>query len=153
MGVRIEAGMDVINAHANDDHIEWVESETSARPLKHRARQFVLATGGILGGGFDSNMDGCVWETVFDLPLAIPQKRNEWFHASFLNPAGHPVFHGGVAVNDQFQPIKADKTPVFDNVWAVGSTLAYCDPIQERSLEGISIVTGMVAGQAITNQK
>ncbi|MCP5100976.1 MAG: glycerol-3-phosphate dehydrogenase subunit GlpB, partial [Chloroflexi bacterium] len=73
----------------------------------------------------------------------------EWFNASFLNPGGHPVFNGGVVVNEQLQPIKPDNTPIFDNLWATGNMLAYCDPIQERSLEGLAIVTGIAAGNQI----
>jgi len=135
-----------------EGEVVWVESETSARPLKHRARHFVLATGGILGGGIETNGNGRVWESIFDLPLTMPQQRSNWFRASFLNPQGHPLFNGGVRVNGRFQPVKLDGTAVYNNLWAVGNTLANCDPIQERSLEGIGIITGLTAGKAVAEQ-
>jgi glycerol-3-phosphate dehydrogenase subunit B len=149
-GVRVEAGMEIIDFHADNGQIRWVASETSARPLKHRAKQFLLATGGVLGGGFDSAPDGRFWETIFNLPLTVEQDRNKWFRPEFLDPAGQPVFSGGVAVNDELQPVDASGDPVYSNLRAAGSVLAHADPIQERSLEGLSIITGMMAARAIT---
>jgi len=154
MGVRVEVGMEVIGVektavNGTPGSISWVESETSSRPMKHRAKQYVLATGGVLGAGFDSDISGRVWEVVFDLPLTMPQQRNEWFHASFLHPEGHPVFQGGVAVNDAFQPVNEAGQPLYANLRAVGNVLTDCDAIQERSLEGVAIVTGLAAGDAL----
>jgi glycerol-3-phosphate dehydrogenase subunit B len=154
MGVRVEAGVEVINCHTSAANgspgkVEWVESETSARPWRQRAPKFLLATGGILGGGFDSNIDGKVWETIFNLPLTVPQKRTEWFEARFLSETGHPVFNGGVAVNANFQPIDQAGKPLYSNLWATGNLLAQSDPIQERSLEGTAVAAGIAAAQAL----
>jgi glycerol-3-phosphate dehydrogenase subunit B len=155
MDVRVEAGMEVIAsettpANGSPTQIQWIESETSARPWKQRAQKFLLATGGILGGGFNSNLDGRVWETIFDLPLTVPQNRADWFEAGFLSEAGHPVFNGGVSVNQDFQPVSGEGKPLFANLWAAGSVLAQYDPIQERSLEGTAVATGVAAGQALS---
>jgi glycerol-3-phosphate dehydrogenase subunit B len=157
MGVRVEAAMEIIQAETTAAHngepgqVQWVASETSARPLKHRAQNYLLATGGILGGGFNSDHTGRVWEVIFDLPLTIPQERSAWFASSFLSPTGHPVFNGGVAVNKAFQPV-ADGKPIYDNLWAAGHLLANADPILERSMEGAAIVTGVAAGKAISER-
>ncbi len=156
MGVRVDAGMDVIQAgkaslgETAGKEITWVESDTSSRPLKHRARKFLLATGGVLGGGFDSNLDGRVWETIFDLPLTCPRSRSGWFRPAFLDPSGHPVFKGGVEVNRSFQPVDAAGQVLYTNLWVAGSLLAHCDAIQERSSEGVALVTGVAAGRAAT---
>ena len=150
-GVRVEAGMEAIGASTSGrpPRVDWVATETSARPLRHRARYFLLATGGILGGGFASDHTGRVREVVFDLPLSVPQRRNSWFRTSFLDPRGHPVFEGGVRVNDAGQPVDEDGHILYENLWAAGDVLAGADPIQERSLEGIAIATGAAAGQSI----
>jgi len=155
MGVRVEAGVEAINSQATTANgspgiVEWIESETSARPWKQKAPKFLLATGGILGGGFDSNIEGRVWEKIFDLPLTVPQKRTEWFEAGFLSQNGHPVFNGGVAVNKDFQPINSAGKPLYSNLWATGNVLAQYDPIQERSLEGTAVATGIAAGMALS---
>lgn len=152
IGVRVQVNMDVTGFHAQGDRVIWVETETSARPLKHRAKNFLLATGGILGGGINTDHTGRVWEVVFGLPLVAPQKRSEWLRPRFLDPAGHPILSSGVPVNRQFQPVDASGSPVYSNVWAAGSTLAHADPIRERSLEGIAIVTGIAAARHIAQQ-
>jgi glycerol-3-phosphate dehydrogenase subunit B len=153
MGVRIDTGMEALGFTAQDGVIQWVESETSARPLKHRARSFLLATGGVLGGGFNSDHTGRIWETIFDLPLAAPTKRSEWFRPRFLDPAGQPVFQAGVPVNREFQPVNTRGEPVFANLWAAGGLLAHADPLRERSLEGIAIATGTMAAQAVARRQ
>lgn len=148
-GVRVEIGMEAIGFHAEDDRVLWVETATSARPLKHRAARFLLATGGILGGGITSTHTGHIGETVFDLPLTVPPDRRKWFRPLFLDEAGQPVFRGGVAVDDAWQPVDAAGRRVYANVWAAGNVLAHADGILERSLEGIALATGAAAAEKI----
>jgi len=66
-----------------------------------------------------------------------------------LSENGHPVFNCGIAVNTDFQPVDSAGKPLFDNLWATGSVLAHYDPIQERSLEGTAVCTGIAAGLAL----
>ncbi len=149
LGVRVEIGMEGIGFQVEGGEIAWVETATSARPLKHRARAYLLATGGVLGGGFNSDHTGHFWEVVFGLPLTVAQDRAEWFRPRFFDPAGQPVFHGGVAVNDSLQPVDGAGRTVYRNLWAAGGLLAHGDPILERSLEGIAVATGVAAADAI----
>jgi glycerol-3-phosphate dehydrogenase subunit B len=152
LGVRVEIGMEVIGFGHEGSRLRWVETATSARPLRHRATNFLLATGGILGGGIDSDHTGRVWETIFDLPLDAPQQRAEWFRPHFLDPAGQPIFQSGVPVNQHFRPVDEAGDIVYENLWAAGGILANADPIQERSLEGIAIGTGMAAARAVKRE-
>ncbi len=144
---RMDLGLTVTDFSANDGKIEWVSSQASARPVKHRAHRFLLATGGVLGGGFTSDFTGQVQEVVFDLPLDIPQKRSQWFQPDFLSPEGHPVFRGGLLVTGAFRPANADGQAIYDNLWAAGNLLTDSDPVSERSMEGIAIVTALAAVQ------
>jgi len=148
-GVRVEIGMEAVGFHAEDGVIQYVETATSARPLKHRARAFLLATGGVLGGGFDSNHAGRFWETVFDLPLTVPQDRKQWFRPLFLDERGQPAFRGGVAVNDALQPVNDAGGVVYANLWAAGGLLAHADPILERSVEGVAIASAVAAVEKV----
>lgn len=151
-GVRIEANMEVSGFDAQEGRIQWVETATSSRPLRHYASNFLLATGGVLGGGFNSDAAGNVWEVVFHLPLTVPQDRRQWFQSKFLDARGHPIFHGGVEVNEQWQPVDGAGKLVYQNLWAAGGLLAHADPIRERSLEGLAITTGMAAAESVVQR-
>lgn len=153
LGVRIEIGMEVSGFVADGPMIREVQSATSARPLRHFAKNFLLATGGILGGGFTSDYTGHCWETIFHLPLTIPQDRQQWFRHQFLHPQGQPVFQGGVMVNQALQPVDQAGAVIYQNLWAAGGLLAHADPIRERSLEGLAIATGITAATEIINRQ
>jgi glycerol-3-phosphate dehydrogenase subunit B len=148
LGVRADVNMNVVDCHVEGDRVSWVATETSGRPLLHRAKAVLLATGGILGGGIVAGHTGSLEETVLGLPVAGPGDRTEWFRRQFLDPAGHPIFRCGVAVDAAFRPIDAEGRPVYDNVFAAGALLAYADPIRERSLEGLAIATGVAAARS-----
>lgn len=141
-GGRIENGMEAIGIKADDGRVTAVYTATAARPHPHRSQQYILATGGILGGGITTNSDGDVREVVFNLPLTAPAKRVDWFHRDFLDQRGHPIFQSGLTVNEQFQPLNGNNQPVYENVYAAGTTLAHCEVIRERSFEGVALATG-----------
>ena len=70
------------------------------RDRTYRADTFILATGGLYGGGITSDYTGTLRETVFGLPLQTPDRQpDEWFTPQFLGPAGHPIHRAGVRVN------------------------------------------------------
>ena len=149
LGVRVEIGMEVCAFYTTGRRIEWIETETGSRPLRHRALNYLLATGGILGGGIFAHRCGRVEETVFDLPLTAPQTRPQWLRPLFLDRRGHPIFQSGVSVNDHFRPLDHAGAPIYDNLWAAGAILAHTDPIRERSREGIAITTAYAAANAV----
>ena len=152
-GGRVEANMTAVEFHAQDGAIQWVATATSARPLRHTARAYLLATGGILGGGINTDAQGRAWEVIFDLPLALPltlpTARAQWFRPGFLDPAGHPIFQSGVAVNADWQPVDAAGQPIYANLWAAGNLLAHADSLRTRSHEGLAVVTAAAAVAAI----
>ena len=152
LGVRVETGMGVCGFGADGRRIQWVESETGSRPLRHSAHNFLLATGGILGGGILGERCGLIREVVFDLPLTAPKARSQWLRPLFLDSRGHPVFQSGVAVDARFRPLDESGAPVYDNLWAAGAVLAQTDPIRERSREGIAIATAYAAARAVARE-
>lgn len=146
-GGRIENGMEAIGAEKENGRVTAVYTAAAARPHPHRAEKYILATGGILGGGIVTNSYGEVKETVFNLPVTAPAKMLDWFHRDFMDSRGHPIYQAGLTVNEQWQPVNGNAEPVFDNVYAVGTTLAHCEVIRERSFEGVALATGFAAAQ------
>ncbi|MGE5139215.1 MAG: glycerol-3-phosphate dehydrogenase subunit GlpB [Rudaea sp.] len=145
LGVRVDLNMNVTGFEAEGDRLLYLESETSARPLKHYADSFLLATGGILGGGIETDHRRNARECVLNLPLVLPD--GNWLAPHFFEPNGHPIFRSGVRVNERFQPLDLAGAPVYRNVFAAGALLSDADPIRERSLEGIALATGFAAGR------
>ncbi len=156
-GGRVETNMKPLEfgtekSKSEKDNITWVATATSARPRRHYAHAYLLATGGFLGGGFNTDHTGRSWETVFNLSLTLPRHRDQWFRPEFLDPAGHALFQGGVQVNHAWQPVDAQGKLVYGNLWAAGNLLAHADAIRSRSHEALAIVTAAAAVEAILVQ-
>ena len=79
-------------------------------------------------------------------------KGNVRRHGIGRTASGQPIFQSGVEVDHSLQPINVDDSRVYANVWAAGALLAHSDPILERSLEGIAIVTATVATESMLFQ-
>lgn len=142
-------GMKAVAATQEDGRVSAVLTEAAARRRMHRSDRFVLATGGILGGGIRANHEGEVRETIFNLPVAAPESRLAWFKRDFLNKEGHPIYQAGLMVNEQFRPLDGSGRPAYENLFAAGTTLAHCEVIRERSFDGVGLVTGYRVGQVV----
>ena len=129
--------------------ISAVYTEAAARHRAHRFDHYVLATGGILGGGMTADHQGQVRETIFDLPVTIPAGRLDWFRQDFMDKEGHPLYQAGIRVNDHFQPVDGEGRPLYSNLYAAGTTLGHCDPIRERAFDGIALATGFSLGKRL----
>ena len=142
-------GMEVIGAHALQDKVVSVTSEAAVRNQQHTALQFILATGGILGGGTTAHHNGYTQEIIFNLPTNTQSDRSTWLYREFFSTNGHPIYKTGIAADRQFRPIDAEGNVIYDNVRVIGSALAHCDPIRERSLEGLALATGYMVGRQL----
>ncbi len=149
-GVRINNGMNAVNAIVQGKRVLQVYTEAAARMKAHPARAFVLATGGFLGGGFVAEYSGAVREVVFNQPLNIPVGKHNWFNTQFLAPDGHPIYRAGLQISSDLRIVLPDGNSVFDNLFVAGGAIGNCDSIRERSLEGIALATGFVAGNMIS---
>lgn len=146
-GGRVLDGMQVASARINGHHVQAVYSEAASRLRGHAAKEFILATGGLLAGGLFAEYSGNTREAIFNLPVKGPTTRNNWFEQEFMSTKGHAIFRSGVRTDSDLRPINVDGLVVFENLAVVGASLADCDPIRERSLEGIALVSGFQAGK------
>jgi glycerol-3-phosphate dehydrogenase subunit B len=137
----------VLRGEARGAHLEAVYSEAAAREQRHTARRWVLATGGVAGGGLRAEPTGELCETALGLPVRAPAGRADWFAQRFLAEGGHPVFSAGVAADSRLRPLDAAGRVVYENVAVAGSAIAGFDPIREGCLEGVAVATGFAAGQ------
>jgi glycerol-3-phosphate dehydrogenase subunit B len=149
-GGRVFEGMQVTSADAEDGYLANLWTEAAGRRKSHPARQYVLATGGILGGGLRAGLDGEIRETALGLPVSPPLRRKDWFQREFLSSSGHPIFQAGITTDGEFQPVDASGNHIYDNLYIAGAALGGGDYIRERSLEGVSLVSGILIGKKIT---
>jgi glycerol-3-phosphate dehydrogenase subunit B len=145
-GGQILEGLQVVNFEQEEESILRVFSAAASRLKAHRAKTYVLATGGILGGGITIDYKGYAKEVIFNLPYNLPSSREAWFNQEFLSTSGHPFHQSGISVNSDFMPVNHNGVPLFSNLYAVGTGLAHSNPIQTRSLEGIALMTGYWVG-------
>ena len=146
-GGHVFDGIQAVSADAEKSRLKVVWSEAAARLKPNRATNYVLATGGILGGGLQAGYDGQVVEMICAVPIQSPENRLEWLHEQFLSPEPHPVFQTGVNVDHNLQPISTDGQIIYKNLYAIGTGLSGGDYLRERSFNGIALVTGYVAGR------
>ncbi|NJM07407.1 glycerol-3-phosphate dehydrogenase subunit GlpB [Candidatus Gracilibacteria bacterium] len=144
-GGRVQLGSKVERAEGGHGQLQFIYSEAAAREQRHRADRYILATGGVVGGGLRGDYGGTLHETALGLPVHTPA-HSAWFDPRFLNDSGHPVFRSGVAVDRTFRPVDEQGAVIYNNVAVVGSALANADAIREGCLEGLAVATGYAAG-------
>jgi glycerol-3-phosphate dehydrogenase subunit B len=148
-GGRVLIGQAVIGAETADGRVEGVVMQAAARPTTHRARSFVLASGGLAAGGIRVDSYGEVKEAVFDLDLAGMSAANgrPRFVPTYLDE--QPLDRVGVPADDRLRPIDTDGGVRFENLLVAGATLAGAAPWREGSGNGLSLATGYAAAEAI----
>jgi glycerol-3-phosphate dehydrogenase len=145
----VSSGMLVSKMSSEGKVIQTVWSEAASRWKPHNARKYVLATGGILGGGIIASNNGYAQESIFGLPVNPPKLPSHRLQNQFLSNEGHPINRAGVSVDLTFHPIDKMNELIYQNLYVVGNSLGSCDPIRERSLEGIALATGFKVGEFI----
>lgn len=146
-GARIQIGFPVIEARVEAGRCASIVTAGSARPHAWHAKHFVLATGGVASGGILAEHDGSVREGIFNLPLTgLPAPGAARFLPGYFE--NHPFNQVGLAVDRDLRPLNGD-APVIANLHAAGAMLACAQPWKEKSGDGISLVTGYCAAEAI----
>jgi glycerol-3-phosphate dehydrogenase len=118
---------------------------TNGRGRLIPADALILATGGLYGGGLDSDYKGNVWETLLNLPVANVPPVEDWFREPLLAGRTQPIHRAGVRTDAQLRPLDADGSPAASNLFAAGRLLAGASPLAEGSTEGIELASGAAA--------
>ncbi|WP_336344745.1 glycerol-3-phosphate dehydrogenase subunit GlpB [Halalkalicoccus ordinarius] len=143
-GVRVEAGNPVVGYDEDDGRITAAYVDRGRRRVPYHAEQVVLATGGLVGKGIDSDREG-VTEPVFDCHVPQSEDRYEWFHDEVFDDQPYARF--GVRVDEDLRPLSSNGKPEFANLRATGAVLGDYDLAREKSGSGVSLSTGLVAGR------
>ncbi|MXV61213.1 glycerol-3-phosphate dehydrogenase subunit GlpB [Natronorubrum sp. JWXQ-INN-674] len=147
-GVRTASGVPVIGYETESEsgetaRIDHVVVDRHGAEIPHRADQYVLATGGLVGKGVRSERER-VFEPIFDCHVPHASDRYDWFVDDVFGEQPYARF--GLAPDRELRPLDADGEPEFANLRAAGAVLGGYDFAAEKSGAGVSLATGYVAG-------
>ncbi len=146
----VHEGIQILSAQTEDHRVVAVCSESAAGKRSYTAREFILATGGMIGGGIQMGYQETPREVIFNLPVTIPE-----VESSLSKSTTHirsPLFNVGIKTNAQLQPLSSNGEIFLDNVTCAGTVLHGGDYVIESSVEGVGLFTGCLAG-AIVSKK
>lgn len=141
-GVQILLDMTATRGIVEGDRVAGIVVPDVVRDRTYRADTYILATGGLYGGGIASDYTGALREAIFGLPLQAPPDGPEgWFGPRFLGADAHAVHTAGVRANARMQPVDAAGRVVLANARVAGRLLAGYDSLAEGSAEGVWLAT------------
>ncbi|WP_374712217.1 anaerobic glycerol-3-phosphate dehydrogenase subunit B [Symbiobacterium terraclitae] len=170
-GVDLALGARAVRAEVENGRVRAVVCEGPGGQVTYEAEAYVLATGGLLGGGIAA--EGLeVREPLFGLRVATPGSSGQaparrdssgedaprqeqgstrqaaaprdpscWADADFLPAGGHPFVRVGVPVDEELRP------EGLANLFVCGRTLAGYAPYAEGCGGGVAVATGGAAGR------
>ncbi len=141
-GVNLYWGKEVYSVEKSADLIEAVTLAGAGRATRVQGNAFILATGSFISGGLYAAME-TAGETVFDLPVYLPGRRDIWFDDDFFAP-GHAIEKSGICVDRSFRPVDSQ----IGNLFVCGSILAFSEVMKYRCGHGMAIATGVAAANA-----
>ncbi|QSG15414.1 glycerol-3-phosphate dehydrogenase subunit GlpB [Halapricum desulfuricans] len=143
VGGNFESGNPVVSFDGQD-RVETVYVDKQDARIPFSAEQYVLATGGLVGKGVESDREH-VYEPIFDCHVAHSEDRYDWFDEDVFGD--HPFAGFGVDPDPELRPLDGSGSPEFENLRAAGSVLGGYDFAAEKSGSGVSIATGYHAGR------
>jgi len=160
-GVTVEQDCTVTGYTAEGGQLTGVTVTDGTAEQVYDADAFVLATGGVATGGIQVRRGrqghAVLREPVFDCHvggLGTHKADGNSQHAR-LSVTGERLFDSqpfervGVETSEQFQPLAADGTVHYENLWAVGECLAGIEPTRRGSRDGIALTTGYAVGKRL----
>ena len=142
-GVYFVENTEVVRAEVEQGACKALTTVATGGENRWEADSFVIATGGLLSGGI-ATAPGKAWETIFNLPLDMPENTEDW---SSPNIFGNSLFaRMGVKVNADLKPVDAEGNVILNNVRFAGRTVGGYDFAAEKSGHGVALATGYHAG-------
>ncbi|WP_394262651.1 glycerol-3-phosphate dehydrogenase subunit GlpB [Trueperella sp.] len=150
MRVDIALNAQVVGFDTDGSRITALKVQRAGRVSTDKVDAVVYAGGGLESGTIERDSYGTIRERVFDLPLIFmdPEDAQAKTVTGDVVVDGKDIFGCGVKVNAEMLPL-ADGTPVYDNLYCVGSLLGGARPWSEKSGEGIALGSAVAATRAL----
>jgi glycerol-3-phosphate dehydrogenase subunit B len=150
MGAVIVSGRRALALNTSGRRCTGVVLDAGGSQEALKARGVILATGRFLGGGLAASRT-VIRETILDLPVHQPERRQSWHRRRFLDPRGHPVNRAGLEVDGLWRPLGKNGKAAYDNIFAAGSVLAHQDWKRMKCGAGLAIATAYGAVKAFVS--
>lgn len=128
----------VRSAKTETGKCESIALHASGREFIQSAKTFVVATGGVIGGGILLGQ-GKATEAIFGIDIPVPADVDEWSMPEVFG--SHLVSRLGVETDKSLRNIN------LENVFFAGRTLGGYDYAAEKSGHGVACSTGWQAGK------
>ncbi len=135
-------GSPIASVERSAKNIEAVTIETKGRSTRVNGQAFILATGSFVSGGLFALRDE-IQETVFNLPVAAPGPRDDWFNRDFFTP-GHAIEGAGIRVGQDFRPLEG----TLENLFVCGSIISGSEVMKYGCGHGLALATGLAAAES-----
>lgn len=143
-GVQIIKKARVVSANIQNGKCVSVSTEGFDRKRDFYADNFILATGGIYGGGLIATI-GALKEPIFDIDLNVPEVQTDWSYKHLFADKKQIFAQFGVDTDKNLTPINKQKQIVASNVKVVGRCLSGYDFCYEKSGNGVALITAYKA--------
>lgn len=144
LGVSFYENAQVTGANIQNGKCEGVKVDATGREVIHQAKSYVIATGGIIGGGIILG-EGTAKEAIFGLALPVPPNVDDWSEPEIFG--SHFITGMGVPVNSEMRPLIPIDGKNLENVFFAGRTIGGYDYASEKSGHGVALATGWKAGE------
>lgn len=144
LNVEFFENAEVLGANVRDGRCESLRVNAVGREVLHEAKSFIIATGGVLGGGVILE-PGSARERIFNIPISVPKNVDDWTEPEIFGT--HLITRMGVMVDKNLNAIDENRVPILENVHFAGRTLGAYDYASEKSGFGVAAATGWRAGQ------
>ncbi|MFD1646106.1 glycerol-3-phosphate dehydrogenase subunit GlpB [Haloarchaeobius litoreus] len=154
-GVELVTGVPVVDFEAEPgdtdagdaaddaDRVASVVVDRNGARVPYAPEQVVLATGGLVGEGIDSERDR-VYEPIFDLHVPHPDDRYDWSAEGAFGD--HAFARFGVRIDAEGRPLGENEAVAYENLRAAGAVVGGADTAMQKAASGVSLATGWRAG-------
>ena len=143
-GVKFVQKAHVIGAKIVEGKCISVVTKGFDRQREFFADKFILATGGVYGGGLIASM-GALKEPIFDIDIAVPENQLAWSKEKLFTNQMQPFSEFGLNTDEDLNLLDSFGKKVADNIKVVGKSLANYDFCSEKSGNGVALITAYKA--------
>ena len=147
-GVQIIRKAHVTGAEVEACRCRSVYTEGFDRRRDYAADQFILATGGIYGGGLEA-FAGKLTEPIFGIDIEVPHQQTDWSDRELFSGRSQLFAKFGIKADAQFRALDKSGALVAQNLRVIGRSLAGYDFAVEKSGNGTALLTAYAAVKSI----